>query len=188
MKRRTKAMQRIVNICEGAHLKHEEILSKAKRLLELYRHMVWALESGAHELTQMTSVHADGQLDTTLAYFIGLVPPEEQQNFNKRWIPYLHEIKWLIETIDRTLLKMAAFPVYGTQYYAVISKCYLSELPLTENELLDVLYLERSAYFEKKKEATLLFGVLFWSHVMPRSRALREAYPHSDFQEKPAAV
>jgi hypothetical protein len=187
MKRRTKAMQSIVNICEGAHLKHEEILPKAKLLLELYRHMVWAARDNVHELAQMMSVHFGGQLDTALAYFVGLAPPRKQQRFEER-ISRLYEVKWLIETIDRTLLKMAAFPVCGTQYYDVITKCYLSERSLTENELLGALHLERSTYFAKKKEATLLFGVLFWGYVMPKAHATWKTYPCPAFQENPAAV
>ena len=52
-------------------------------------------------------------------------------------------------------------------YCEIISKSYLSRFKYKEPELLEVLSMERSTYYDRKKEAILLFGLSLWGNSIP---------------------
>lgn len=71
--------------------------------------------------------------------------------------------------------RIREYPCKGDLYCEIISKSYLSRFKYKEPELLEVLRMERSTYYDRKKEAILLFGLSLWGNSIPTlKKFLRE--------------
>lgn len=52
---------------------------------------------------------------------------------------------------------------------------YLTAFRYTESELLELLNLERSTFYDRKKEAVLLLGISLWGYAIPVFRGIFDA-------------
>ncbi len=68
----------------------------------------------------------------------------------------------MIELVDSAMLKVKEFPYNGDLYFENLSRCYLDKFKYTESEILDLLSMERSTYYDRKKEAIYVFGISLW--------------------------
>ena len=60
-------------------------------------------------------------------------------------------------------------------------KFYLSKFKYSEADMLEALNLERSTYYDRKKEAILVFGLALWGTVLPKlSMMLRQVTGKAD--------
>lgn len=69
-------------------------------------------------------------------------------------------------------MRVREFPDYGKQYHEILSKGFIVRVKYTEAELLDALSMERSRYYDRKKEAIMVFGVVLWGTEIPRLEEL----------------
>lgn len=53
-------------------------------------------------------------------------------------------------------------------YFEILSKCYLSKFKYTESEMLELLNMERSRFYDRKKESIMLFGISLWGSAIPK--------------------
>lgn len=60
----------------------------------------------------------------------------------------------------------------GRLYYEILSKSYLTAFRYTESELLEILNLERSTFYDRKKEAVMLLGIALWGYAIPVFRGI----------------
>jgi hypothetical protein len=74
----------------------------------------------------------------------------------------------MVELVDTAMLKVRDFPYNGELYFEILSKCYLNRFKYTETELLELLQLERSSYYDRKKEAIMVFGLAMWGGAIPQ--------------------
>ena len=66
-------------------------------------------------------------------------------------------------------------PCIGWCTKKVISKAYLNRFKYRESEMLEVLNMERSTYYDRKKEAILLFGLSLWGTAIPKLKDFLES-------------
>lgn len=52
-------------------------------------------------------------------------------------------------------------------YYEILSKQFIYRFNSTEKELLDELNMERSVFYDRKKEAIYLFSICLFGYVKP---------------------
>ena len=83
----------------------------------------------------------------------------------------------MIELVDTAMIQVKEFPDCGERYFEILSKYYLSKFKYCESELLEVLQLERSSYYDRKKEAILVFGLALWGTVLPKLSNILEEEP-----------
>lgn len=60
----------------------------------------------------------------------------------------------------------------GQLYHEILSKSYLTAFRYTESELLEILNLERSTFYDRKKEAVMLLGIALWGYAIPVFRGI----------------
>lgn len=60
---------------------------------------------------------------------------------------------------------VASYPGAGATYAAILTNSYFQESPLPDEVFLDKLYLERSTFYQAKKEACALFGLVLCSRT-----------------------
>ena len=106
--------------------------------------------------------------DPRLALF---APDTEKQEFESR-ISALFENKWMVDLIDTAMAKIYDYHNNGRLYHEIISKSYLTAFRYTESELLDLLNMERSTFYDRKREAILLLGVSLWGYAIPSFKGI----------------
>lgn len=96
---------------------------------------------------------------------------EARKRFEER-ICSLFETKWLIEIVDSIMLRVRDYPCKGDLYCEILSKYYLNRFKYREFELLELLDMERSSFYDRKKEAIMLFGLSLCGSSLPKLNKL----------------
>jgi hypothetical protein len=73
------------------------------------------------------------------------------------------------ESTNISILKKQVDDIVG--YFEILSKTYLSSIRYPESDLLETLQMERSCFYDRKKEAVLAFGLAMWGTIIPRMQA-----------------
>ena len=154
-RRNTKAIKSINRMYEQFNLKSDEIIHKTKLLLSIYRDVVWATLNESEYISDEVYYFGD-DLTNALVYLEEFASDTDKAEFEAR-ISTLFENKWMIDLIDKAMTKVYSYYNNGKLYHEILSKCYLTSFKYTEAELLELLNLERSTYYDRKKEAIMLF-------------------------------
>lgn len=134
-------------------------------LLKLHRKINWCLEESEVELNDITYESCYGSSET-MSYLLNFAPEKEMDVFRRRATAVM-QTRVLLELIDRAVMKLRDYPMGGQTYYSIFDLKYLNRWTYTEFEILDMLDLERSTYYRKKKEGTYLLGYILFGYVMP---------------------
>ena len=68
--------------------------------------------------------------------------------------------------------KIYEYPDNGKIYHEILSKQYLTVYKYTEQEMLELLNMERSTYYDKKKDAIDLLAICLWGYTIPSMRGI----------------
>ena len=167
MRREARAMQNIKRICAELSLCHEDVLHKSSLVMKVYRDVVWMTTRRAYSVKEEAATYAHKQeLDVALAYLTEFAPNERKQDFEAK-VSSLFETKWMIDLINTAMSRVYEYPDNGKLYFEILSKSYMSNFKYSELDLLEILSLERSTFYDRKREATLLLGVALWGFAIP---------------------
>ena len=144
----------------------ESVFHKAKLILQIYRDVVWALSDEIEEL-EYSAYELGGQsLEAGLCYLADFAPEVDAGEFETR-VCELMQSKMLVDIVDRALVKLRDYPGNGVVYFEILSKQYIYKNRYTESELLDELRMERSVFYDRKREAVQLFSVCLFGYTLP---------------------
>lgn len=174
MRTETKTMKKIRLMYNQYGLQNDVVYHKAKKVLSVYRDVVWAANQGVDDMLFESRLTYGRDLDIALTYLSDFAPTEKQQEFEER-VTCLFETKWLIDLIDKAMLKVCDYHTNGRLYHEILSDCYITFLPCSETELLTKLSMERSTFYEKKKEAVMLLGIALWGYAIPELKGMYES-------------
>lgn len=158
-------MQMLRNDCKLAGVDPDNAYKKTNILLRLYRKINWCLDRRFDELNEITYEKCFGDKET-LSYLLNFAPDSELAVFRKRAVTAMQN-KVLIELIDKAVTKMKDYPVHGETYYSIFDLKYFNRGNYSELDILDILDMERSTFYRKKKEATYLLGYILFGFIMP---------------------
>ena len=177
MRRETRIMQSIRRMCGGLTLHPNDILHRATLVMRIYRDVVWMTARRADMMREEVSAFSHGcELDTALTYLTEFAPNERKQDFETKVLS-LFETKWLVDLIDDAMLRVLDYPVNGKLYFEILSKSYMTAFHYSETELLEIFNLERSTFYDRKREAVMLLGVALWGYAIPELKNnLLQAY------------
>ena len=143
----------------------ENTYKKTDLLLKLYRKVNWSISGRLQDLDEMTYDGCFGDTES-LSYLLNFAPDKELEAF-KTLAENVMQTRILIDLIDKSILRVKNYPDTGNVYYSIFDLRYLNRWSYTENEVLEMLNLERSTFYRRKKEATYLLGYIFFGFVMP---------------------
>lgn len=162
------------------NLDSDKVFHKTKLLLTVYRDVVWhSIRSSEALCEDIEKNYYSYELESALTYLAEFAPNEERIRFEER-VSILFETKWMIDLIDKAMYKIYEYYNNGKLYHEILSKTYLVSFKYTESELLEILDIERSTYYDRKKEAVLLFGVALWGYAIPQMKGIFEEHRHID--------
>lgn len=166
-RKNTKALKDIQSLCRLQHLHPEALYARAKMVLSTYRGVCWSTVGRAEEIQDQMVCYCGTELDGALMYLETFAPDEVREQFEER-IASLYETRWMIELMENAMLHVRDYPEQGELYFEILSKCYLTRFKYEEVELTELLALERSRFYDRKKEAVLVFGLSLWGKSIPR--------------------
>ena len=166
-RRKTSAMKTIEAMCSAQNVAPAELAAKSRMLLESYRSVCWSTLGICRTESNDSYGICDNSIAQALDYLSTYESTVDKNNFQKK-LRTLFDSLWMIELVDDTMIKVKEFPINGNLYFDIICNFYLSKYKLCESDLLEVLKIERSCYYDRKKEAILVFGLAFWGSVLPR--------------------
>ena len=167
MRRETSIMTNIKRMYTGLNLEHNTVMHRAKLLLSIYRDVVWMHGQRVNDcVVEAHDLYGTREIGAALTFLSDFAPMEQRKDFEAR-VTKLFETQWLVELIDTAMLRVYNYPRNGKQYSEILSKSYMTFPEWTESELLEALNLERSAFYLRKKEAVMLFGIALWGYAIP---------------------
>lgn len=178
-RKNTEAWNMIHSLCAMDHIDEKQMYEKARMLLKIYRKVCWSAMERAYRVSEELYDCCGSDLEGTLVYLEEFAPEKEREKFEFQ-IKTLFETRWLAELIEHTMIKVRDFPENGTLYHEILSKCFLSKCRYTENELLEILHLERSRFYDRKKEAVMVFGLSLWRSSIPNLKSYMAAKEKMD--------
>lgn len=69
--------------------------------------------------------------------------------------------------LSHWVLHQKLYPDRGELYYEILTKQFIHRFNSTEKELLDELNMERSVFYDRKREALFLFSVCLFGYAVP---------------------
>lgn len=168
MRAPTKAIQFIETQAQALRLDPKEIYTKTKALLHLYQSVVWSVKNRADNLRQEISGTYGMHLNTALMYLSDLAPKKTKTGFEAS-VTTLFQSKWIIELLDLSLQCVRDYPLYGETYAELLRLRFMDEIRHSDVDVSELLALERSTYYDRKKEAIMLMGLSLWGFVVPNT-------------------
>ena len=175
-RRKTLAMQEIEQSCISHNFDVNELLGKSRLLLKTYQSIHWTA-IGLKEIDADDSYCFSTEEMKCALDYLNSFPSDEKPLILERRLRELFDPRWIVELVESSLVQVNAFPKKGPLYYEILQKMYCTSNVYTESDLLDILKLERSRFYELKKEAFLVFGLALWGTVLPKVLAMIEAEP-----------
>lgn len=164
-----KCKSRIKRMCAINDVREKELYEKGKLLLEIYRDVCWTTETSAdyvrEDLMEYEVDYCSRSMDEAFVYLENFAPETSREKLEDK-IREHFEVKWMVDIIEAAMVKVRAFPVYGEMYYDILHIYYLGTFDYTESEALEMLKMERSTFYRRKKEAIILFSLSIWGAPM----------------------
>lgn len=92
---------------------------------------------------------------------------EDAKDRIKQKFSSAYDSKILLGYIEKALFKVKEHPGKGELYYDILNKQYFTKFPYTEDEMLEALHMERSVFYDKKRDAVALFSLCLWGYLIP---------------------
>lgn len=111
-------------------------------------------------------IRESGRFEYDDIYLQSFAPDMDLQEFEER-VCCVMENRMLVDVIDRALLRLKRYPDRGELYYEILTKQFIHRFNSTEKELLDELNMERSVFYDRKREAIFLLSLCLFGYAVP---------------------
>ena len=142
------------------------VFHRSKLILKIYRDVVWVLSERVEELQEYAWDLGKQDIDTGLCYLENFAPDIDLQDFEEK-VCCVVESRMFVEIIDRALLRLRKYPDRGELYYEILTKQFIYRFNSSEKEMLEELNMERSVFYDRKKEAIYIFSVCLFGYAIP---------------------
>lgn len=168
-RKNTKVYQNMRTFCLVSGLDEKLIYNRAKILLSHYRDICWIVKNKADDTTQELSELCTDSIDTSMVFLREFAPMKTKIEF-KEQIYCLSESRGLLALMDNALSQVRRYPIQGELLADILEKCYVGNRKYKDNEIMSIYHLERSVYYDRKKEAILVFAVTLWGKILPTNQ------------------
>jgi len=164
--RESKTLKNIKFLYGVTSLEYDVIFKKTKLLLTNYKSLCWKSSERAGEFYEQLQLESK-RLDVALEFLLEYNCELSKDRFLSR-ISSHFKTKWLVEVIDIALAHVYDYHDHGKLHKEIIKLSYLDFFHYSESEILELLNIDRSVYYSRKKEAIALLGYAIWGLVIPQ--------------------
>ena len=104
-----------------------------------------------------------------MVYLETFAPEKEKDCFQSK-VESLFETRVLVDMVDTAMLRVKEYPERGNEFFEILSLKYLNRFRYKGRDVWEILNMERSVFFDKKKDAILVFAYAFWETALPKYR------------------
>ena len=140
-----------------------EIVKQSKIVLNAVRSMYWRTKFDAEDLKEEATGKLSIDIGAALLYLSDLAPLKEQKDYEQR-IMRMFENQSIIGAFEKKLEAIRHYPDNGKLYHAILKSYYFDEHRCSDQDIFEELNLERTVYYQRKREAVLLFGLQIKAH------------------------
>ena len=158
---RSKTLASINALCIAQNLDPDLIYEKSRLLLESYKRICW-VSFGTNTITDNKD-----QAVKAMTFLNSFSPAEDHYVLEQKLTLYFNKTT-LTDIINSAMINVKNFPEMGDLYFDILSKKYLSSFKYSESDMMDLFSLERSRYYDRKKEAMMIFGFSLWGNIIPQ--------------------
>ena len=178
MRKESTTIQKCNSRLTALGLNSDAAFHRSRLILKIYRDVVWVLSERAEELQETAWIMGEQDIESGLCYLENFAPDIELQAFEEK-VCCLVQNQMLVNIIDRALLRLKRYPDRGELYYEILTKQFIYRFNSTEKELLEELNIERSVFYDRKREAIYLLVWIFYSRS-PRGTAPTKSRLNAD--------
>ncbi|MBR3245860.1 MAG: hypothetical protein IKN57_09655 [Parasporobacterium sp.] len=171
----SEARRRFKSMCRKREQDEKVLLDRTKMLLKTYRGTGWSVmeRPAMEEEIPDSDYQIRPEIFRAIDYLESFDPEKDKDDFEDRLEP-LFETSWIQEIVSMTMNKVREFPCYGSIYYSILNDCFFSAFKYTEREMVELMKMERSVYYDRKKEAIMTFAVALWNTAVPKIRSFEK--------------
>jgi len=136
----------------------EEIVKQSKIVLSAMRSMYWRIKTNAEIMQGEATGKLSVDIRAALLYLSDLAPLKERQDYEQR-ILRMFENQSILGILEKALEAIRSYPHNGELYYTILNDYYIDKQQQSDEVIFTKLHLERTGYYLRKREATLLFGL-----------------------------
>ena len=166
MRKESATIRRCHSQLSALGLDSDAVFHRSKLILKIYRDVVWVLSERVEELQEYAWDLGKQDIDTGLCYLENFAPDIDLQDFEEK-VCCVVESRMFVDIIDRALLRLKRYPDRGQLYYEILTKQFIYRFNSTEKEMLEELNMERSVFYDRKKEAIYIFSVCLFGYAIP---------------------
>ena len=164
-------MAAIRRICRSSDLNVDFTYKTTKRLLEKYRSAIWAKGSVMGKDGSLPQNRGKEEVRQWFLNLERLTMEDMMISSLDSMIFHICRTDWIMRLVDTVMERVSEFHLYGKLYRDILTLSYFGDGSKTDLEISEMVSLERSTYYRRKKEAVLLFGTLLWDEARMRKFA-----------------
>ena len=142
---------------------------KTKLLLEIYRTVVWRLESVIHEINE-TADDYGGRRISELMDFLEFELEDYECGKDKKALEdrlmSISETKQIIECVDKAVAFLKTHPKHGNEYHEIITSCYINRCRMKDEQIWTRMNISEKTYYRHKRKAIEELGVALWGFII----------------------
>ena len=166
MRKESAALRKCRSQMSAMGMDSSAVFHRSKLILKIYRDVVWVLNERTEELHEYAREMGNRDMEAGLCYLENFAPDIDLQDFEEK-VCCVVESRMFVEIIDRALLRLRKYPDRGELYYEILTKQFIYRFNSTEKEMLEELNMERSVFYDRKKEAIYIFSVCLFGYAIP---------------------
>lgn len=167
MENQKKPIEKIATIVNKDKKFNVAVFHEAKLLLSLYRDVVWRTQEVMYDTSEEAYDFGGRRIAELADYLSYDFEGDIDKGKAESKLLSIAESKFLVDLVDKALLKLQAYPNFGELYFNILTRQYIYKVKYTDAELIETLSIERTQYYKRKKEAVNLFGIILWGYIIP---------------------
>ena len=166
MGRRGRFMKELDVMITEAGLDREALVLQTRVLLRAYERLLWqqsAVAMGSEAMSMAAT------LEEARCGVIVIDRLIDKDHPNPSIGPTRSGNSFVVDLMKQALFMTGCYPERGATYHTILVHSYFDH-DLTDEAAAEKLHLERSIYYDRKKEATALFGYSLFAILLPDVR------------------
>lgn len=159
---------RIDDMCYEEGFLGEDVYNKAYLMFKDYRDAKFRNEFSVNNNVTPSQIEASKIFVRGTLMDVMSKPFTEAESEQRDLVKEVLSLAWFPEKLDYALIKVEEFPGTGKLYKKLLNVCYFKAESNKIEDFEAALFLGRSQFYARHREAVMLFGIILWKYAKRR--------------------